>query len=46
MFRRELITSLSPECLSLSDEQRAAINAHLDHQTAELAGHFDDDIND
>jgi uncharacterized membrane protein len=46
IFRQELAALLSADVVTLTDEQRAAIEAHLDAQLTGLAGRYDIDITD
>jgi uncharacterized membrane protein len=46
IFRRELDALRAADVLALTDEQRAAVDAHLDNQLAELSRAFDIDVSE
>jgi hypothetical protein len=46
IFCQELEALLTGDVLALTDGQRAAIDAHLDRQLAELSGRFEIDVSD
>src|SRR5437667_7782042 len=46
IFRQELDALSSGGILTLSDEQRATVEVHLNRQLAELAGRYDVDVSE
>ncbi len=46
IFRQELEALRAAEVLALTDEQRAAVDAHLDRQLADLTRSFDIDVSE
>jgi uncharacterized membrane protein len=46
IFRQELDALITGGVLSLTGEQRAAVDAHLDHQVADLTHRFDIDVSE